>query len=89
MDEIPFDFERRLLSVVLRPAADAQAHPTLICKVGHSAFTDLSKTQSTAGTVLNVITVPCQLRPKHGAKKIVTIIAGRSGRAVGCLRPCL
>ncbi|CAL8460948.1 g479 [Coccomyxa elongata] len=32
MDEIPFDFERRLLSVVLRPAADAQAHPTLICK---------------------------------------------------------
>ena len=33
VDEIPFDFERRLLSVLLRPLQDADACPTLGCKV--------------------------------------------------------
>lgn len=33
LDEIPFDFERRMLSVVLRPAADPKADPILVCKV--------------------------------------------------------
>ena len=33
VDEIPFDFERRLLSVVLRPIGMPTEELTLICKV--------------------------------------------------------
>ena len=33
LDEIPFNFERRMLSVVLRPTSDDKAHPMLVCKV--------------------------------------------------------
>jgi Mg2+-importing ATPase len=33
VDEIPFDFERRLLSVVLRRTDSPDAKPLLVCKV--------------------------------------------------------
>ena len=33
LDEVPFDFERRRLSVVLRDRTDADAAPLLVCKV--------------------------------------------------------
>lgn len=33
MDEIPFDFERRMLSVVLLPTTGLNRHPMLVCKV--------------------------------------------------------
>ncbi|BDA47243.1 probable magnesium-transporting ATPase, P-type 1 [Coccomyxa sp. Obi] len=32
MDEIPFDFERRMLSVVLLPTTGLNCHPMLVCK---------------------------------------------------------
>ena len=33
LDEVPFDFERRMLSVVLRPTDDLTSPPLLVCKV--------------------------------------------------------
>lgn len=42
VNEIPFDFERCLLSVLLRPAQDADAHPTLVCKVWQPPCTSVA-----------------------------------------------
>ena len=36
--EVPFDFERRRLTVVLQPASDPTADSLLVCKVIHVSF---------------------------------------------------
>lgn len=36
LGELPFDFERRMLSVAVQPAADSTADGLLICKASHS-----------------------------------------------------
>ena len=43
VDEIPFDFERRLLSVLLRSAQEPDGLPTLVCKASiHYVMTTIT-----------------------------------------------
>ncbi|KAK9846484.1 hypothetical protein WJX81_005045 [Elliptochloris bilobata] len=51
VDEVPFDFQRRRLSVVLRAAGDAKAKPMLICKGALEEMLALCDHEDCAGTV--------------------------------------